>query len=53
MDGFLTATMCTVATTRRCEAPEDGPHSRVAHAGGRWWRWLSMGAWVLSARVSS
>ena len=48
----MTAMRCTVAT-RRCEAPEDGPHSRVAHAGGRWWRWLSGGLWVLSARVSA
>jgi hypothetical protein len=46
-------TMCTVVSARRCDAPEDGPHSRVAHTGGRGWRWLSMGAWVLSARVSS
>lgn len=45
----MTATVCTVAAVRRCEAPDDGPHSRVAYVGGRWWRWLPMGAWVLSA----
>ena len=44
--------VCTVASERRWEAPEDGPHSRVAHASGRWWRWLSVGLWVLSARVT-
>jgi len=52
MDG-MTATMCTVASARQCDAPEDGPHSRVMHAGGCWWRWLPVGAWVLSVRVSS
>lgn len=49
MDGSLTATVCTVATSRRCDPATDGAHSRVAHVGGRWWRWLPMGAWVLSA----
>ena len=50
--GQMTAMRCTVVGSRRCEAPDDGPHSRVAHAGGRWWRWLPVGAWVLSARVT-
>jgi hypothetical protein len=49
----MMTTMCTVVSARRCDAPEDGPHSRVAHAGGYWWRWLSMGAWALSARVAA
>jgi len=53
MGGGMTAMVCTVVSERRCEAPEDGPHSRVAHAGGRWWRWHSVGLWVLSARVSA
>ena len=53
MDGYLTATTCTVISARRCDAPDDGSHSRVAYMGGCWWRWLSMGAWVLSARVCS
>ena len=48
----MTAMVCTVANARRCEVVTDGPHSRVAHAGGVWWRWLAMGAWVLSARVA-
>lgn len=51
MDGGMT-TVCTVATARRCEAVTDGPHSRVAHAGGVWWRWLPMGGWTTSARVA-
>lgn len=50
--GGMTATVCTVAAVRRCEAPDDGPHSRLAWVGGRWWRWLPVGAWVLSARVT-
>lgn len=52
MDGGMTTTVCTVATARRCEAVTDGPHSRVAHAGGVWWRWLPMGGWVQSRRVA-
>lgn len=51
MDGGLTATVCTVATTLRCEVVTDGPHSRVDYAHGAWWRWLPMGAWVRSART--
>ena len=53
MDGGLTATVCTVATTLRCEVVTDGPHSRVDYAHGAWWRWLPIGAWVRSARVTA
>ena len=49
----MTAMVCTVAATRRCEVVTDGPHSRVAYACGRWWRWLPMGGWTQSARVSA
>ena len=48
----MTMTVCTVAATRRCETVTDGPHSRVAYACGRWWRWLPVGMWALSARVA-
>ena len=53
MDGGMTTMVCTVAATLRCETATDGPHSRVAYTGGRWWRWLPMGAWVLSARAAT
>ena len=49
MDGGTT-TVC-VRVGRRCDVATDGPHSRVRYAGGRWWRWLRMGAWTLSRRV--
>jgi hypothetical protein len=48
----MTATVCTVVAARRCEVVTDGPHSRVAYTGGAWWRWLPLGAWVQSARVT-
>jgi len=44
---------CTVASSQRCDAPTDGPHSVVRFACARWWRWLPMGGWVTSARVEA